>query len=146
VLFDLDGVVIHPWGFRDQLAREYGITPEMTVAFFRGPFVDCVEGRVDVLDALPPYLTAWGWQEDAATFVERWLAAENAPNHAVLAIVRALRAHGLPCFAASTQERRRARYLAHDMGFATAFDGLFFSCDLGVMKPRPGYYAAIAAA
>jgi putative hydrolase of the HAD superfamily len=145
VLFDLDGVVIHPWGFRDQLARDYGITPEMTLAFFQGPFVDCVEGRVDVLDALSPFLVDWGWTGDPPAFVDCWLAAENALNHDVLAIVRALRAHGLPCFAASTQERRRARYLAHDLGLARVFDGLFFSCDLGVMKPRPGYYAAVAA-
>ena len=145
VLFDLDGVVIHPWGFRDTLAREHGITPEMTLAFFKGPFVDCVEGRVDVMDALPPFLAAWGWPGDTPGFIDRWLAAETSLKHDVVAIVGALRAHGLPCFAASTQERRRARFLTDDMGLASVFDGLFFSCDLGVMKPRPDYYATVAA-
>jgi putative hydrolase of the HAD superfamily len=143
VIFDIDGVVVHPWGFRDLLAREYGITPAMTAGFFKGPFIDCVEGRVDVVDALPPYLAEWGWPGDVASFIERWHSAEHTPNHDVLAIVGALREHGLPCFAASVQEHRRARYLARDMGFATLFDGLFFSCDLGARKPQPAYYAAV---
>jgi putative hydrolase of the HAD superfamily len=144
VLFDLDGVVVHPWGFRDELAREHGITPDMTAGFFKGPFLECLEGRVDLLDALAPFLTGWGWGGDASSFVDRWLAADDTPNDDVIAVVRAVRQGGLPCFAAAKQERVRARYLEREMGFATLFDGLFFSCDLGVMKPRPEFYTTVA--
>jgi putative hydrolase of the HAD superfamily len=143
VIFDIDGVVVYPWGFRNLLAREYNITPAMTAGFFTGPFIDCVEGRVDVVDALPPYLAEWGWPGDVASFIDRWHTAEHTLNHEVVAIVRALRERGLPCFAASVQERRRAGYLAREMGFATLFDGLFFSCDLGARKPQPAFYAAV---
>ena len=62
----------------------------------------------------------------------------------VLDVVCSIRTRGLPCFAASTQERRRARYLTADMGFGGLFDGLFFSCDLGVAKPHQDFYRLVA--
>ena len=143
VLFDLDGVLVHPWRFRDELARDHGITPEVTAGFFKGPFMDCVEGRADLMEVLPPFVAGWGWPGTVSSFVDRWLAAEHAPDRDVLAVVRTLRDRGVPCYVASTQEGRRARYVEREMGFATLFDGLFFSCDLGVMKPRPAYYATV---
>ena len=35
-LFDVDGVVILPWRFRNYLEREYGISPQVTREFFNG--------------------------------------------------------------------------------------------------------------
>ncbi len=112
VLFDVDGVLVHPWRFRSTLARDHGITPDMTASFFNGPFIRCVEGQADVLEVLPPFLASWGWPGSAAEFVARWLSVENAPDEAVLGVVADIRRCGVPCFVASTQERRRARYLA----------------------------------
>src|SRR5262249_36309452 len=125
VLFDVDGVLVHPWRFRAALARDHGITPEMTAPFFTGPFLDCIRGRPDVMDVLPPFLRSWGWGGSAADFVGAWLSVENAPNEAVLSVVADLRRCAVPCFVASTQERHRARYLATAMRFNQLFDGLF---------------------
>ena len=146
VIFDVDGVLVHPWRFRSLLEREYGVTPAMTLPFFKGSFGACVEGRTDLLEALPPFLAEWGWRGSAEAFVDLWFTTENAPVDEVLDVVRAIRAGGLPCFAASTQERRRARYLTADMGFGDLFDGLFFSCDLGVAKPHQDFYSRVARA
>ena len=136
VLFDVDGVLVHPWRFRETLARDHGITPDMTAAFFQGPFIRCVQGQADVLEVLPAFLASWGWPGSATEFVARWLSVENAPDDAVLGVVTDIRRSGIPCFVASTQERRRAQYLATEMRFGQLFDGLFFSCDLGVEKPK----------
>jgi putative hydrolase of the HAD superfamily len=106
--------------------------------------MDCVEGRVELLDLLPGFLKQWGWTGSPEAFVETWLSVENAPNAEVLDVVATIRAQGMPCFVASTQERLRARYIEHDMGFGRLFDGLFFSCDVGFAKPKPGFYAALA--
>jgi hypothetical protein len=46
ILFDADGVVIFPWRFARHLAREHGITPEMTRGFFQGVFEDCLVGKM----------------------------------------------------------------------------------------------------
>jgi putative hydrolase of the HAD superfamily len=144
VLFDVDGVLVHPWRFRAALARDHGITPDMTASFFKGPFLDCVQGRADLIDVLPPFLASWGWVGSASDFVGEWLSAENAPNEAVLSVVADIRRCAVPCFVASTQERRRARYLASEMRFNQLFDGLFFSSDVGVEKPNEGFLKAVA--
>ncbi len=135
VLFDVDGVLVHPWRFRSTLARDHGITPDMTASFFNGPFIRCVEGQADVLEVLPPFLASWGWPGSAAEFVARWLSVENAPDEAVLGVVADIRRCGVPCFVASTQERRRARYLAVEMRFEQLFDGLFFHATLESESP-----------
>lgn len=143
VIFDIDGVLVRPWGFRDALSRDRGITPDMTAPFFRNAFVDCIEGRADLFDLLPSYLTTWGWPGSTTEFVAEWCATESELNEAVVAVVAALRPH-LPCHIASNQERHRARYIATEMGFDRLFDRLFFSSDLGTGKPREQFYAAVA--
>lgn len=143
VVFDADGVLVRPWRFRDHLAAVHGITPEMTRAFFRGAFHDCLLGRADLVDVLPPYLRAWGWNESLPAFLDTWFSIENAPDDDVFAIAGEFSRSGIPCFVASNQERRRAAYLRDEMGFAESFDGLFFSCDLGVKKPDAAFFDAI---
>ena len=140
VLFDVDGVLVHPWRLRALLARDYAITPAMTASFFEGPFLECVEGRADLVEVLPPFLTSWGWAGSASEFVEAWLSVENAPDEAVLSVVADIRHRGVPCFVASTQERRRAQYLAIEMRFNQPFDGLFFSTDVGAAKPKEEFF------
>jgi putative hydrolase of the HAD superfamily len=144
VFFDVDGVLVRPWGFRDLLIREHGITPEQTAPFFRGPFLECVEGRADLREILPPWLLEWGWKGDVASFVDAWFSVENDPDEAVLEIAARVRAAGLRCFAASTQERHRAAYLANEMGFAGRFERLLFSCDVGVRKPHVEFFREVA--
>ena len=143
VLFDVDGVLVHPRRFRTILWRKYRISSRMTEPFFRGPFVDCLEGRADLFEVLPPFLKSWRWSGSTRQFVETWLDAENAPHHEVLDIVKELRGSGIPCFVASTQERYRARYLAGEMRFEKMFDGLFFSSDVGFRKPDRNFFRAV---
>ena len=144
VCFDVDGVLVPPLRFRDLLAREHAITPEMTAPFFRGPFIECSEGRAQLEHVLPPYLEKWLWKGTPDEFIQLWLDAENALDTDVLEIAAELRQIGLPCFLASVQERLRARYLIDDMGLGRRFDGFFFSCDLGVRKSDVAYFEEIA--
>ncbi|MCB0139116.1 MAG: hypothetical protein KDE50_04325, partial [Caldilineaceae bacterium] len=61
LLLDADGVVIFPWRFAQYLAREHGITPAQTRGFFGGVFLDCLVGRADLKEELPPFLAQWNW-------------------------------------------------------------------------------------
>jgi putative hydrolase of the HAD superfamily len=144
LVFDVDGVLVHPWRFRDLLASQHAISPEMTAPFFKGPFRDCVLGRAELHSVLPPFLETWGWDGSLERFVETWLTVENAPDLAVLEQFDELRAQGLRCFAASVQERVRGRYLTRDMGFGARFDGLFFSYELGLVKPQVEFFREVA--
>jgi putative hydrolase of the HAD superfamily len=143
VLFDADGVVIFPWRFARYLAREHGITPEMTRGFFHGVFEDCLLGRADLKQVLPPFLRQWGWRGSVDDFVATWLEAENAVDGRVVAVIRALRGSGLMCCLVTSQERYRAEYMRATMGFAEVFDRLFFSCELGCQKPDHDYYQIV---
>jgi putative hydrolase of the HAD superfamily len=143
VILDADGVVIFPWRFARYLEREHGITPEMTRPFFRGIFDDCLVGKADLKDVLPPFLQAWGWSGSLDEFVSSWLETEDAVDDRVIKAVCTLRSSGLICCLATSQERHRAQYMKTTMGFTTVFDRLFLSCELGCQKPDPAYYELI---
>jgi putative hydrolase of the HAD superfamily len=143
VLFDADGVVIFPWRFARHLAREREITPEMTHGFFHGVFEECLVGRADLKQVLPPFLRQWGWHGSVDDFVAIWLEMENAVDGRILALIRALRGSGLSCCLVTSQERYRAEYMRATMGFAELFDRLFFSCELGCQKPDHAYYQIV---
>jgi putative hydrolase of the HAD superfamily len=144
ILFDVDGVLVHPQlRFRDYVERNHGITPEMTAPFFRGPFLACVTGHASLNEELGVYLDQWGWSGTADNFIETWLREDTTPDAAMLEFIASLRRRGFKCYVASVQERNRAAYLREIVGFAGAFDGTFFSCELGAAKPDPAFYEKV---
>jgi putative hydrolase of the HAD superfamily len=143
VLFDADGVVVFPWRFARYLEQECGITPAMTGEFFRGVFEECLVGRADLWDVLPPFLEQWGWQGSLADFTRTWFEEENAVDARLVSVIRRLRASGYICCLASSQERHRSEYMTTMMGFSEIFDRLFFSHALGVAKPDPAFFRLV---
>ena len=143
VLFDIDGVLLDRFLFRDHLRTEYGIDPETTWPFFQTRFSLCTRGEADLLEELPPFLDSWGWAGSPEDFIGLWFSVENVRKEDTLNFVADLRSRGTACHIASNQEQHRARYLAEVMGFQRLFDRLFFSCHLGVQKPDSAYFAGI---
>jgi putative hydrolase of the HAD superfamily len=143
VILDADGVVIHPWRFARFLERKHAITPQMTRSFFRTSFEDCLVGRADIKDVLPPFLDEWGWRGSLDEFLTTWFEVEDAVDDRVIDVIHGLRRSGVLCCLATNQERHRAAYMRTEMGFSEVFDRLYFSCDLGCQKPEPAYYATI---
>jgi len=143
VIYDADGVVIHPWRFARYLEREHAITPEMTRAFFRTTFEGCLVGRADIKDVLSPFLYEWGWRGSLGEFLATWFEVEDAADERVINVIHGLRQSGTLCCLATNQERHRAEYMRTQMGFSGMFDRLYFSCELGYQKPDHAYYAAI---
>lgn len=147
ILFDADGVIIHPYRFRAWLEREHGITPEMTAPFFDNDFsYECLLGQKPLRDALQPYLPWWGWRGTPEAFIAAWLETENAPDERMVAAVNALRRAGYTVCLATSQEPNRAAYMRGAMGFETLFDRLFISCEMGCQKPEAEYFRRIEAA
>ena len=66
------------------------------------------------------------------------------PDRASLAIVQALRANGDGVHLGTNQERHRAAHMRVALGYEALFDVSCYSCDLGVTKPDPGFFAAAA--
>jgi putative hydrolase of the HAD superfamily len=143
LVFDADGVLIRRWGFADVLEQQHGISRRMTEKFFQGPFQECLIGERKLENALSPFLKHWRWQGSTSDFIELWMRSDDQPSLDVLQAAEALRLPGDTLCVASNQEFLRARYIANEMGFATLFDSLYFSCDLGSAKPREHFYIAV---
>ena len=143
VAFDIDGVLVEP-KFAAVLPDLLNRSPSEIAQFFGGPFEQCLLGRTDLLDERPAVLRHWEWQGSVDQFLEFWFGVESNVNQAMLAFADALRAKGIRCILASTQERHRARSLEALLGVGTRFERAFFSCDVGLKKPSPEYFTAVA--
>ena len=144
VLFDADGVVIWPqMEFSRHLATVHNITPQMTREFFNGRFNDCLAGKADLREVLPPFLKQWGWKISLDAFIETWMVIDSCVDERLLTMIQDLRRSGFRCGLATSQEQNRAAYMRNQMGFRRFFDDLFFSCELGCVKPERAYYRAI---
>ena len=66
------------------------------------------------------------------------------PDIESLEVVRALRATGYGVHLGTNQERHRAAHMRTALGYDALFDASCYSCDLGVTKPDPGFFAAVA--
>ncbi len=62
---------------------------------------------------------------------------------AMLGAVRGLRRRGYRCALATNQQNLRGAYMRGGLGFAEVFDEQFYSWELGIAKPDPGYFTAI---
>lgn len=143
VIFDADGVAIIGEKFSNNLARDFGITTEITKSFFTGPFQDCRIGRADLKEVITPYLGGWGWKGSVEELLEYWFKSEHKINQDLIDYVRELRGRGIQCFLATNQEKYRTQYMLNEMDFAKIFDRLYVSSELGVLKTNPEFYAKI---
>lgn len=140
VLFDVDGVLSAHEPFSSRLARDHGITTDITAPFFRGPFRDCLVGKADLKQQLPLYLPQWNWQNTIDDFLSYWFTSEHSPNQPLLQVAQQLRQRGIACYLATNQEQYRTEYILHQMGFASQFDGAFSSAYTGYMKPQIEFF------
>lgn len=147
LLLDVDGVLVAPaFRFARWLEANCGLTAADTATFFRGPFVECVAGRLDLKEALSPFLDGWGWRDGVEAFLARWFDVEHEVDSALVDFVQPLRRAGLPCYLATTQERYRLAYMRSQMGCDRLFDRIFASCEVGYLKPDPRFFHAVAGA
>lgn len=144
ICFDADGVIVNPqMQFSRHLEKEYGITPLMTKKFFQGVFNECLIGKADLLEVLPPFLKEWGWKGSARDYIDTWLHYDHVIDERLITRIQELRHDGIFCCLATSQEKNRANYMKLDMGFQKAFDQLFFSCEMGCQKPERSYFLDI---
>ena len=117
VLFDADGVLVNGEKFSVHLAKDYGITVEMTAPFFNGLMRDCVWGKADLREVLPPYLKEWGWKKSLDEFLDYWHKVEHNIDEPLVEYIQQLRKKGILCCLATNQEKTRFEYMLKEMGF-----------------------------
>ena len=144
VLFDADGVIQSiPGGWYAAMEPYLGGRAQ---EFLHGTWKDekpTLAGQGDYL----PLLAARLIEYEVSVPVEEvyravWHRIE--PSIESLELVRALRASGYGVHLGTNQERHRAAHMRTVLGYDALFDASCYSCDLGVMKPDPGFFAAAA--
>ena len=145
VLFDADGVLQQPVeGGREKLACLDGsATPneEFLQDFFKAE-TPCLKGEADLAATVAEVLKRW----DSPFSVEHVIEIHTkivAVTPESIEVVRALRRSGIGAYLATNQHEYRARYMSEVLGYADVFDGEFYSCRLGAMKPDINYFHSI---
>ena len=145
VLFDADGVLQQPMeGGRERLASLCGVPSrkEEFVTDFLSAEMPCLRGDADMTEVIGEVLKRW----DSPYSVEHAIETHTkivAMNPESIEVVRALRKSGVPAYLATNQHEYRAQYMSEVFGYADLFDGEFYSCRLGAMKPDPDYFHSI---
>lgn len=145
LVFDVDGVLVEPWGFANYLKLAYPAIAPQTAEFFHGVFGDCLVGKADMREVLPPFLEKWGWPHSLDTFLQLWFEMEKEVDARLLHAVAAARSAGIRCYVATNQEKYRVAYMREQMRFDTYFDGVYSSAQIGVKKPELRFFEAITA-
>ena len=103
ILFDVDGVLVNGYSFSGRLARDYGITQEATVSFFKGRFGECLVGKADLKEEIEGYLPKWGWQGSVDDFLNEWFATEQSIDETLVDAIQWLRQRGIRCYLVHNQ-------------------------------------------
>ncbi len=143
LLFDADGVLIRSELASVYFEREYGIDRNASIAFYTGPFLDCLTGNKEMHEVLPVFLEKWGWQKSPEDFAQEWFDYENKVDAQLIEYIQKLRSRHINAYVATNQERQRAQYMLDRMGFGESFDGLFASAHLGAIKPDMVFFETL---
>lgn len=73
ILFDANGVVVNSDMFSDQYQKEYEISNNEMLPFFKGEFQDCLVGKADLIESLKPWLPKWKWTGSVDEFLQYWI-------------------------------------------------------------------------
>lgn len=143
VIFDADGVLINGKLFSEHLENDYGITRDITAPFFTTILPECVIGKKDLKQELPPYLKEWGWKQSVDDFITYWHKSEHNIDLKLVEYIQTLRKQGIVCSLATNQTKYRFSYMLNEMGFEKSFDRVYASAHLGFRKPDLLFYQKV---
>ena len=144
IIFDVDGVLNKGNEiFSKRFTKEFGVSMEVVLPFFLGPFQECLVGLLDLKEELGKVVHSWGWSGEVDTLLEYWFTGEHNVDYQLVAMIKVLRANGVKCYLATNNEKYRTQYLLEKMQFEGLFDGVFSSAFLGCKKPDPAFYSAV---
>jgi putative hydrolase of the HAD superfamily len=147
ILFDADGVVQttdNKWFYA--MTALIGTDEEEKVERFFGDIMRAelpsLAGHAPFVEPLGEVLARWQVETPAAEVLRLWHHIDVDPD--VVAAIQRLRSEGVRCALATNQHPERAAYMRDNLDYDEVFDDLLYSCELGVAKPDPAYFAAAA--
>jgi putative hydrolase of the HAD superfamily len=146
VLFDADGVVQLPASTWRPALKALCPEPNRCNEFLADIFAaeaPCLTGSLDFEISLSEVLGRWGADASPADAISIWTQIE--PREDILGIVASVKSAGVPVALATNQQAYRAEFMAKQLKYASLFDHLFFSCELGYSKPNADYFSTALA-
>ncbi len=145
ILFDADGVVIKKRErfFSERFAEKQGVALVDQLPFFKNEMRQSFVNKLDLKDALLPYLAKWKWEGTVEDFLEYWFGEESPRDEEVIGYIQTLRISGIKCYIATDREKYWGEYLRERVGLKNNFDDFFFSYDIGYEKDTPEYFIEV---
>lgn len=143
VIFDGINCISHQEPLSVGLERDYGFSMEKMLPFFRGELQDCVAGKSDLKEVLPPYLKVWGWKGGVDELLCYWFERDHKMDQDLIAYIKKLRSKNVLCLLATNNEKYRFAYMLNKMGFNEIFDKSYCSALLHCKKPDREFFSKI---
>ncbi len=141
LLLDADGVLqSSPVGWREDLMAMAPADGEDFLAAVFAAEAPAVRGELGFADALRPVLDAYRVSVPVEAVTEVW--SRLSVDHALLARIAELQRSGIGCALATNQHDVRVGVMQARPEYA-GLDAQFYSSELGVGKPQPGFFTAI---
>ncbi|MGH7203352.1 MAG: HAD-IA family hydrolase [Candidatus Levyibacteriota bacterium] len=102
--------------------------------------MDCLKGKTDLKEAITPYLKKWGWNDSTNAYLDYWFESQKNINKQLIEEIQSLKKKRYKVFVATNQEKYRAEYLVHKLGFGEIFDGFYASSHIGEIKSNPAFF------
>jgi putative hydrolase of the HAD superfamily len=141
LIFDLDGVIItYEKNFAETYSEEFGADVSRIYKFFADDYHECAVGSASLHERIEKYVLPWGWPGDAQSLIQYWFDAQSEVDARLLDLIGLARQSGHKCYVASDQDKTRSAYVRKLVNVDDAFDGSFFSCDLGATKTEADFF------
>jgi putative hydrolase of the HAD superfamily len=149
IAWDFDGVLnrgfqggFHHW--QATFEADLGVSAQVfnDFIFTEAHFTSVLTGRRDLLDLLAEYVATHAVPHAPQAVLDYWLTKDACADDQVLGWQAAC---PVPGVIATNNERHRADFIWHRMGFSVRMRHIFASGPLGVKKPEDGFFAAIEA-
>lgn len=145
VVFDGEGMVITSEKFYLNLVRSFGTKAEIINSFYANEYQLCLLGKANMKKELKPYLDQLGGQQGIEDFLNNWFTSEDKVDPRIIETISELKKKGVKCYLATNQDEYHASYMLEQMSFETIFDKVFFSYQIGYLKPQKEFYEYISA-
>jgi putative hydrolase of the HAD superfamily len=101
----------------------------------------CLTGKADFVPALAEVLRRWNAPCSIDEAIEVWTNIHVEED--ALRVIAELRAVGVCCYLTTNQHARRAERMSRGLGYEAHFDREFYSCRMGLAKPKVEFFRAV---
>jgi putative hydrolase of the HAD superfamily len=148
ILFDADGVLQYPtrhWqpALQSVLRLKDELQAKALVDDIFAAETEVLESPTGFMDKLEAVLAKW----DRSSFMVETLNVLYAieVHQDVMQTVQAVRRLGIRCHIGSNQQAFRAKHMSEGLNYRSLFESEFYSCFVGVAKPKARFFEEVVA-